>query len=491
MPNLLIIDDDPMVCSMLAQRFENIGHTAKYTHSLKAGLELAQKEEFDVVLLDIFMPDGNGLEMLSRLRQVAYNPEVIVITGLPDADGAERAIRDGAWDYCRKGASVSQILVSLEHALRCRAEKRRGQKEKKLNIEGIVAKSAQMQNCIKLLAQAVESSANVLITGETGTGKELFARAVHYNSERSKGPFVVVDCAALPENLVESMLLGHERGSFTGADSRREGLIKQADGGTLFLDEVGELPLALQKAFLRVLHERCFRPIGSSREVTSNFRLIAATNRNLEKMSEANLFRQDLLFRIKALTIELPPLRERRDDLEEIVRYFVKQRCKSLRLEEKQISSEFVDSLSRYSWPGNVRELIHAVDGALSLACHERLLYPNHLPTQLRVRLARAMVEQTKPPTRLKPEIFAADGLPNLQAAREAAIAEAEAHYLKKLLALTEGNIRQACRIADLSRSRLYALMKKYSISKTPHSEVSIAVPLPLQGSEDNQPLYS
>jgi two-component system NtrC family response regulator len=336
-----------------------------------------------------------------------------------------------------------------------------------LKLDNLVGSSSQLRGCFDLVAQAAQSDINVLITGETGTGKELFARAIHDNSQRSGKGFVVVDCAAMPENLVESMLFGHERGAFTGADRNREGLIKHAHRGTLFLDEIGELPPLIQKSFLRVLQEHRFRPIGSSREEQSDFRLIAATNRKLDKMVANGQFRTDLLFRIQALTIDLPPLRERRDDIKELTVHYLRKFCESYAVAMKGIAPEFFKALTIYEWSGNVRELINVVDTAVCSALHEPTLYPKHLPTYMRVKLARASLKEAK-------EIGGSDvrspkkveEFTTLNSFREDIIDEAERQYLSELLVRTNNNVQEACSISGLSRSRLYALLKKHGLVK-------------------------
>jgi two-component system NtrC family response regulator len=277
---------------------------------------------------------------------------------------------------------------------------------------------------------------------------------------------VVVDCAALPETLVESVLFGHEKGSFTGAEKATEGLVRQASGGTLFLDEVGELPFGIQKAFLRVLHDHIFRPVGSGREIESDFRLVAATNRNLDQMVPENQFRGDLLFRLKSFEIELPPLRERSEDIRELARFHVDQFCERYGLTPKGFSPEFVDTLKAYHWPGNVRELVNILDRALAAARFEPTLFPKHLPIDIRVQRARAMVDRKAPPE--SPSTTgSAPALPKLHDFREMAFAQAEKHYLQDLITLCGGDIKEACRIAGISQSRLYALLQKYSISRS------------------------
>jgi two-component system NtrC family response regulator len=400
--------------------------------------------------------------MLPRVQAAPSLPEVIIMTGFGDPDGAELAMRHGAWDYIQKPSTVDAMTLSLTRALRYREEKKACKASLPIKREGIVGNSPTMKTCLDLLGHVANSEATVLVTGETGTGKELFARAIHDNSSRAGKNFVVVDCAALPENLVESILFGHEKGSYTGADKAQEGLVLQADGGTLFLDEVGELPLAIQKSFLRVLHERRFRPVGGKREVGSDFRLIAASNRDLDDMVQKDLFREDLLFRLRSFSIELPPLRERIEDIRDLIAYYAVKLCERHGIEPKEFSPDFYDTLMTYPWPGNVRELIHALERALLNGRYEHILFPKHLPIHIRARLARSSVSEREIPEDQgaeAPRVFS-----TIQEARDRAIAEVEKKYLRDLIRLTQGNIKEACRVSGLSRSRLYLLLKKHNV---------------------------
>ena len=287
MPKILIVDDEPLMAEMLCDLVKRMGYEGVAVSTLKTAEREIEKGDLDVVFLDVMMPDGNGLDFLPRIKLAPSSPEVIIITGYGDPDGAELAIRSGAWDYIEKASSISKLKLPLLRALEYREAKKGAGKPFILDRQGIVGKGPRMNTCLELLAQAATSDANVLIVGETGTGKELFAQAIHKNSTRQNRDMVTIDCAALPPTLVESVLFGHEKGAFTGADARKDGLIHQADGGTLFLDEVGELPLSIQKEFLRVLQEHRFRPVGGKSELTSDFRLVAATNRDLAVMVEA------------------------------------------------------------------------------------------------------------------------------------------------------------------------------------------------------------
>ena len=468
MAEILIIDDDESVCYSLSRMVCRMGHEATCAGTLAAGLEKARSSPFDVVFLDVRMPDGNGLDCLPKIQEAASSPEVIIMTGFGDPDSAELAIKSGAWDYVQKGSSVKETMLPLVRALQYRQEKASASQPRSvvvLSRDDIVGSSQRIRACLENAAQAAASEANVLISGETGTGKEVFARVIHHNSARSKGNFVVVDCAALPETLVESLLFGHEKGSFTGAEKAREGLILQANGGTLFLDEVGELPFSLQKAFLRVLQEHKFRPVGGSQEVKSDFRLIAATNRNLDEMVKAGQFRSDLLFRLRSFGLELPPLRERPEDIKELCRFYVDRFCERYGLPPKGFSPDFLEALTSYPWPGNVRELANTIERALAAARFEPILFGKHLPTSIRVELARASMGKS----RTAPDALGTgprQDMPPLHDFRESVYLQAEKQYLHELMALTEGHIKEACRISGLSQSRIYALLEKHGVSK-------------------------
>jgi len=464
MAKILIIDDDEMFCRMLSSAITGEGFEVDCAYNLASGLQLVSSRSFDIVLLDVRLPDGNGLDKLSEIRDAASIPEVIILTGAGTPNGAELAIKSGAWDYIQKPSSVSSMMLALIRALQYREEKLKKKPSATMKMEGIIGGSLKMKACHDLVAEAASCAANVLITGETGTGKELFAKAIHQNSSRAGRNFVIVDCAALTQSLTESTLFGYEKGAFTGADGRRDGLIKQADGGTLFLDEIGELPVAIQKSFLRVLQERRFRPLGGAKEIESDFRLLAATNRSLDKLVETGQFRKDLLFRIRSITLEVPPLRDHLDDLVEIAIYHTTRICKRSRIDLKQLSPDFQEALLSYTWPGNVRELVNAVERAIAAALSAPTLFRKHLPSAMRVMLAEGR-ETRELPEEPRSGIAASPKLPRLKDLRESSYAQIEKDYLLKLLETTGGDIDQACGIADLGRTRLYELLRKYKIT--------------------------
>jgi two-component system NtrC family response regulator len=478
MAKILIIDDDIEACETMVSLTTRLTHQADKAHSLHAGLDLARQGGYDLVFLDVFLPDGNGLDILEPLMAINNPPEVIVLTGKGNPDGAELAIKGGVWDYLLKPTSIRDITDTLDRALKYRQEKLQSVSENALDSRGIIGSCPPMRDSLRLAAKAAASDSNILITGETGTGKELFASVIHANSRRSAGNFVVVDCTSLTESLVESTLFGHLKGSFTGAQNDRQGLIKTADGGTLFLDEVGEMPLAIQKVFLRVLQEKHFRPVGGNKEIQSNFRLIAATNRDLDEMVANGLFRQDLLLHLRTMSINLPPLRERGDDVGELTLQRIERICKNLRWPIKTPSDDFLAVLNTYSWPGNVRELYNIIESSVIQAGDNMTLYAMHLPRGLRIQVAKNQIReqsgQQGPPAVQEPAGFAVTNigsrifedifdcqLPTLKEFKSTA----EKTYLNELLRQCNGSSQQAVDISGLSRSHLYALLKKYDFT--------------------------
>ena len=465
MANILIIDDDRQLCRMLRLGVERMGHVAKDAFTLEQGLKAARDADWDVVFLDVGLPDGSGLDALPVIRSVGSHPEVIIFTGDGDPDGAQTAIQRGAWDYVEKPSSMNAMMLPLMRALDYRSLKRKS----KMGLAkrgGIMGRSQEIEKCLSVVADAAGSEKAVLIEGETGTGKELFARAIHENSRRSAESFVVVDCAALPETLAESNLFGHEKGAFTGAGTARAGLIGQADGGTLFLDEVGELPLSLQKTFLRVLQEKAYRPLGGQRELNSDFRLVAATNRDLDDLVGEGLFREDLLFRIKSWVISLPPLRERTGDIMEIALHFRAESQKRSGRGIKGFSPEFIEALTEYPWPGNVRELLSALETAIEKSRDDPVLFHNHLPSNIRVHTAQAALAKGRV-SNGAPGPGGPETLPSLKELREEGLAAMEKNYLSELMRITAGDIKKACGISGLSRSRLYSLLQEHGLGKS------------------------
>jgi two-component system, NtrC family, response regulator len=455
MAKILILDDDKVLCSMLYEELEREGHSAIMTHNLKRGLERVHQESFDIVLLDVQLPDGNGLEYLPRFMQAPSEPEVIIITGQGEADGAEHAIVSGAWSYIEKPHVIRELGLHLTRALQYRREKQKvTEVPVALKRDKIIGSSKQIGECLDRLARASSSDVSVLIIGETGTGKELFAQAIHDNSKRSTESFVIVDCAALPETLIESTLFGHVKGAFTGADKKQDGLIKHAHKGTLFLDEVGELPLSIQKTFLRLLQEHEYRPVGLAVHQYSDFRLVAATNRDLDGMAERGEFRKDLLFRLKAFTIQLPPLKGRLEDLKELVTFFISRICERYGIETKGIGTDFLETLAAYDWPGNVRELYQTIEQVLTNPAIGPTCFSIHLPQKIRIQQLRAGFEERHSVSQPSPDVQP------WRIFKE----QCESEYIDNLRLQSGGNVSKACRLSGLSRTRLYQLINKYNL---------------------------
>ncbi|MFZ3047601.1 MAG: sigma-54 dependent transcriptional regulator [Desulfatirhabdiaceae bacterium] len=466
MDQILIIDDNEQLCITLSQLVRRLGMTVAYEMTLQKGLKNALSNNYDIVFLDINLPDGNGLDRIKELRDLPFPPEIIIITGYSDDNGAEIAIKNGVWDYIEKSASMQNIRLSLTRAVQYRNQKKERPARVALKRDAIIGSSPQIVVCLDEAAQAANSDSPVLLTGETGTGKELFARAIHENSRQSAGNFVVVDCAALPEHLVESMLLGHRKGAFTGSVGNHEGLIRQADTGTLFLDEIGEMPIGIQKKFLRVLQEKRFRPVGSETETHSNFRLICATHRNLEDMVVNGLFRQDLYYRICTIYIALPPLRDRPKDIPNLVLHRISQ--SSIRMGERShgLTPDFLESLMAYPWPGNVRELFNTIDQVLARALDEPVLFSSHLPTNIRTSVIKQKLTRSPKNTPVAPGRVEPQKIASLSPLKEY-LENVKGQYVNNLMRQTKGNISEACRISGLSRAYLYQLVQKYDIPVT------------------------
>jgi two-component system NtrC family response regulator len=464
MARVLIADGDEQRRIDLAGAVRDEGHQVDLAGDGEIVLNLTRGQVYDAVCLDLDLPGGEDL--LARLRALPDPPEIIALASESDPAAMEDALRSGAWECLGTPCAPQLALAPLRRALRSRA--RRADLEPRiLQRDNLVGESPRLRICLDRLAQAAACEVDVLISGETGTGKELFARAIHENSRRRQEPFVVVDCTALPATLAESILFGHARGAFTGADTARDGLVREAHGGTLFLDEVGELPLDLQAKFLRVLQERRFRPVGSTREVESRFRLVAATNRDIAAMSEQRTFRVDLMFRLRAFVIELPPLRERKDDIKDLVHHYLARTGGRFQGGIKGVSPDFVQALWRHDWPGNVRELFQVLETSLASAQAEPTLYPPHLPMDLRVKLVREAARPSAGPPGDGREGMPMPELQPWREYRDKAMDVIERLYFRDLAAHCRGDMIHACRVSGLKPARLYQLLKKHGVGRS------------------------
>ena len=372
--HLLLVDDDANTLASLSRAFRLAGHEATVCDNANRAVELLRSEKFDVIFSDVVMPGKSGLEFLEEIKGAGVKAPVILISGQANIDMAVRATRLGALDFLEKPLSTDKLLVTLENALRlARLEDENRELKKRLGKHQLVGCGAAMKKLLAQIDRVAGSETRVCILGETGTGKELVARAIHEKSLRREALFVTLNCAAVPAELIESELFGHEKGAFTGAGARHLGKFEQAEGGTLFLDEIGDMPLAMQAKLLRVLEEGEVERVGGDRAVKVNVRVLVATHRNLEELVAQNAFRRDLFHRIYVFPLLLPPLRERPEDFADLVAHFARQVAAENGWKAKDFSAEAVLALQRYGWPGNVRELRNVVERLVLLAESETI----------------------------------------------------------------------------------------------------------------------
>jgi two-component system, NtrC family, nitrogen regulation response regulator NtrX len=373
-PHLLLIDDDPNTLASLSRAFRLAGYEATVCDNAARALELVRAEHFDVIFSDVVMPGKDGISLLADLKSSGVTTPVVMISGQATVEAAVKATRLGAVDFLEKPLSTEKLLVTIENVLRLRhLEDENRDLRRRLGKHEMIWSGATMERLMAQVERVAASESRVAIQGETGTGKELVARTIHQRSARHAGPFVTLNCAAVPAELIESELFGHEKGSFTGAATRHVGKFEQATGGTLFLDEIGDMPLAMQSKLLRVLEEGEIERIGGDKPISVDARVVVATHRNLEEMVKQGSFRADLFHRIYVFPIALPPLRERVDDIPVLAEYFADQVTSQNGWRPKHFSSESLETLKRYAWPGNVRELRNVVERVLLLSGAETI----------------------------------------------------------------------------------------------------------------------
>ena len=455
-PLIYIVDDEPAVAQVVSHWVTNRwGYTGKVFTTGKQALD-EMGELPDLVLLDIMLPEMDGIEVLKQIKAQYPEMPVIMLSAQAQVDTAVETLRIGASDYFSKPIDFPKLGTSIKHALEMseltREVKRlREVVESEVQFENILSNDGLMQEVFKLVNKVKDSDITVLIQGESGTGKELIARAVHFNSKRKAKPFVVLNCAAIPRELLESELFGHERGSFTGAVQRRIGKFEQADGGTLFLDEIGEMDPALQAKLLRVIQTGEFERVGGNESLRSNVRILAATNRDLKKAVQAKEFREDLYFRLSSFPIVLPPLRQRRSDVLLLAEHFLKRFAEKEAKGKMTFSRHALNRIYQYPWPGNVRELENAIERAVVVA-EGKTVTENDLP------IAVKAFSTPEPGDAASPSLAFDDTQPIMpfERLKEAAIR----HALK----LTEGNIVEAAKRLGIGRATLYRMMKRYRI---------------------------
>jgi two-component system, NtrC family, nitrogen regulation response regulator NtrX len=363
------VDDDANTLASLSRAFRLAGHEATICDNATRAVELLRTEKFDLIFSDVVMPGKSGLEFLEEIKRAGVKAPVILISGQANIEMAVRATKLGALDFLEKPLTTDKLLVTVENALRLgRLEDENRELKRRLGKHQLVGSGAAMKKLLAQIDRVASSETRVCILGETGTGKELVARAIHEHSPRREMPFITLNCAAVPAELIESELFGHEKGAFTGAAGRHIGKFEQAEGGTLFLDEIGDMPVAMQAKLLRVLEEGEVERVGGDKPIKVNVRVVVATHRNLEELASENSFRRDLFHRVYVFPLVLPPLRERQEDFAELVAHFGSQVAAQNNWKEKEFSAEAIASLQRYSWPGNIRELRNVVERLLLLA---------------------------------------------------------------------------------------------------------------------------
>jgi two-component system response regulator HydG len=445
---ILVIDDEKNLAQAYAESLERRGHVCTVATSGKAGVAKLEQEPFDVVLTDLKMADLHGLEVVERCRQLRPDTEVFVISGVGDIKTAVEAMKRGASHYLQKPIDLAELRAVVDNsAERVRTVRDlRRQIDEKFGFEGVVGNSPKMLRVLQLLKAYAPSPASVLILGENGTGKELAARALHYNSPRRTGPFAAMNCAALNENLLDDEMFGHVDGAFTGSKGARKGRFEHADGGTLFLDEVGDMPLALQAKLLRALEGGEVIRIGANDPVKVDVRIIAATNKDLQKEVEVGRFRQDLYFRLKVGTVKLPALREHREDVPQLVAHFLKEFAKRYNRPVPKVAAAVWKALETHDWPGNVRELRNLLDSMMVLDLDGELT-ADDFPEDAGV----------KPPG--APATSSASGSDHLIGRP---LEEVERYYMEKALELTGGNREEAAKVLAISERTMYRKLQEW-----------------------------
>lgn len=442
--NILIVDDEKGVGDFLTIVLKKRGYKAFYASSGKRALELCRERTFDLALVDIKMPVMDGIEFLKEAKRLNPSLLFIMMTAYPSIETAVEAMKEEAFEYVTKPFNVDELQRIIRRAL-----ERQEPTEQVLKIEGIVTKSPAMDKILKMLPKISFTQANVLIMGESGTGKELIAKAIHNLSPKKDNPFVTVNCAGIPETLLESELFGHKKGAFTGATSDKMGLFKAADGGTIFLDEIGELPAALQVKILRVVEDKSFKPIGDTKDIKVDIRVISATNKELEKEVIEGRFREDLYYRLNVIPIRIPPLRERKEDVPVLVNYFLTKYSQEFGKDIRKISSSALELLTSYDFPGNVRELENIIERCVALETSN-------------IILPESLVLSDFKKGRLKVEDILPEGL-DLQKRVE----ELEKNFLIKALEEARGVKRRAAELLNLSFRSFRYKLKKYNIDKS------------------------
>lgn len=445
MKKILIIDDEEKLRSLLSRIIKLEGFAVTETGSLKAAVKLIEKESFDIILCDVKLPDGNGVDFTGEIKQKYPSAEIILLTAYGNIQDGVQAIKNGAFDYITKGDDNDRIIPLLNRAmekvqLQKRVEQLEQQVGNRYTFTNILGESASIKKAIADAKKVASTDTPVLLLGETGTGKEVFAQAIHQASNRKNENFVALNCSTFNKDILESELFGHKQGAFTGAIKDKKGLVEEADGGTLFLDEIGEMPLELQAKLLRVLETNEYIKLGDTKSVRSDFRLIAATNKDLQKESEENRFRPDLYYRLNVFQIKLPALRDRVKDIKMLAGYFVQQY--SIKTDKSTLEMEpgFLQKLEQYKWPGNIRELKNIIERSVILSDGGKLT-ASLLPFDIQQAV-----------------------IPSGDALSAFSMASMEKLQILKVLNYTKGNKAEAARLLEISIATLYRKLDEYKI---------------------------
>jgi DNA-binding NtrC family response regulator len=459
-PRILIVDDETRM-----QRLFEINLGPKY-EVMTAGngeqaLEVVKSGDVTLLVTDLKMPGMNGMTLLQEAHRIYPDLPVVIMTAYGTVEGAVQAMKEGAVDYILKPVKMEEMEFLIEKTLSVRRlqDENRSLRQELQSVYGptsIVGNHPAIQKIIQLISQVAGTKATVLVQGESGTGKEIIARAIHYQSDRASKPFVVINCAAIPSSLLESELFGHERGAFTGAIKTKKGRLELADQGTLFLDEIGEMPRELQVKILRVLEEQKFQRVGGTEDVEVDNRIIAATNKDLKQALEAGAFRDDLFYRLNVITISIPPLRERKEDIPLLVDYFLEKHRKMFKSRAAAVSDEALQLLAEYPWPGNVRELENTLVRAMIL-CGSDLIQPGDLPEGL----GREKIEEGVRPPADRGELKQMK-----KEAQQKAKGEIEKRFIIEALKQGGGNVMRSAEMVGMDRRQFQNLLRKYGISR-------------------------
>ena len=447
--SILVVDDEKNITELLKDILEDEGYSVETAYSIKEAKEKIQKNIFDIALIDVWLPDGDGLELIPFIKKHTPKTKIIMISGHANIPVAVQALKEGAFDFLEKPISIDNLLSVVERGYKELQKdlEYKFLKEKEFKDIEIIGESEPIQNLKRQIEKVAKTNAWVMILGENGTGKELVAKSIHYLSDRRDKPFVDINCAAIPDDLIEAELFGYEKGAFSGAVSRKLGKLEIADGGTLFLDEVADMSLPAQAKLLRVLEEKEFSRLGSNKKIKTDFRVISATNKDLDREISEGRFRQDLAYRLAVVPIYVPPLRERGLDIILLAEYFLEKSCKENKLEKPILSEEVKEKLLKYSWPGNIRELKNLME-RLCIFYSGEIIKLEHLPDYI----IKGNIPVKSNIVQIKP----------LKQVRE----EAEKEVIKKALEIYGKNLKEIAKVLDIDLSSLYRKIKQYNLEQ-------------------------